>query len=252
MEVETLGDYDLSNTVLQTTLTDNFQISFDDDGSPILGYLSTNQKPAGVGTSFYAYRGGYISLRSIAPSDYSVTEAHIGLVPFKKIANLFEEAEDGTLSGSAAIVADGDASGGYMVELDAQHEYVYHELIGITDIPLGRYLLIARVKDTNQIASDLEMSVYNSTDSRFCNEEMAEVTFDLTATYAYYSIVFDIVSEDSGDTIEFYTQKGTVTVNTIKSDYFLIIPIGDGESFPQDIAHSALRTCDKRFKLVER
>ena len=252
VESKGMGDYDFLLTVSNNVMTDNFMLNFDDALSPVLGYVTTNEKPAAGSAMFHAYQGGYIALSQMAPADFDATKIHCGLVPFRKIANLFEEAEDGTLSGSAAIVADGDASGGYMVELDAQHEYVYHELTGITDIPLGRYLLIARVKDTNQIASDLEMSVYNSTDSRFCNEEMAEVTFDLTAIYAYYSIVFDIMSEDSGDTIEFYTQKGTVTANTIKSDYFLIIPIGDGESFPQDIAHSALRSLIKKPKLIER
>ena len=35
--------------------------------------------------------------------------------------------------------------------------------------------------------------------------------------------------------------KVTANANDIFVDYFLIVPIGDGESFPQDLSHSALR-----------
>ena len=429
VESKGMGDYDFLLTVSNNVMTDNFMLNFDDALSPVLGYVTTNEKPAAGSAMFHAYQGGYIALSQIAAADLDATKIHCGLVPFRKIANLFTEAEDGTLSGGATanhfedgfavdssgeyekdtgsftwdtgnsrltsttnakqilvkalefgsgtyefvwthilgpgspigglifcsdreaatqgntpkngyfvgMNADGgqitlerwlndsmqqldaewftftvdvpykitvvfdsvadtitvdiddvqkmstsgathfnsgafgignngdcyydsvaidaeevESSGNSAVMLDVQNELVKYELTAITDIPAGRYLAIFRLKSTGQVSNEAAIDVYNSTDSKFINEAGIYELLDLTASYAYYSLVFDIMESDAGDTIRLLVQKSITGSTTVVCDYMLIIPIGDGESFPQDIAHSALRSLTKKPKLVER
>ncbi len=428
-----IGDYDLSLTATNTVMTDNFMMKFDDAGSTVLAFIATNQKPTSGSSAFQAWTGKEISIRSIAVADFDDTEIHVGLIPFADVGNLFEEAEDCTVSGGAIKFEDdfsadssgqyeedislftwdlsrlkghydgtnagqirlktvnfgsGDyectanvgissmdatfficsdrlvcsgyvtrpkngwavvlnigsnrvslfrivdhanteiayatmtlnidtdykitihfdnsadtikvdiddvekinepdtsehnsgacgfgVSGGLQVDdlyyddfsidaevvtptssgdgaafLDKQYETVYHSLTGITDIPVGRYLLIARMMDLEQVASDAGMCIYNNTESKYLNEDKAWKNFTLTGSYAYYSIVFDVTSTDSGDVLRFQVRKSTATANTIVVDYFLIIPITDGESCIQDIAHNVMRTLDQGFRLTD-
>jgi hypothetical protein len=147
-----------------------------------------------------------------------------------------------TLSGSSAVV------------LDTQDENVALSLNPIENyLPVGRYLLISRLKDTDQVATDPGIWVWSGDKSWFANEESARKNLTVLSTFAYYAVVFDINSSDIGDNIGPYAGwKQGVTENTIFVDYYLIVPIGNGQSFPQDIAHNALRSLTRERTVIER
>ena len=245
-----VGDDDLAISASNTTMTDNFLIVFDDAGNDVLGFIAINQKPNGSVKAFRSNEGDQIKIDFIDSTDFAQTEIHVGQVPFQDVDKLFLEAESGTYTGSSA--SDGTASGGTKIELDSQTEYVYYQFLGGTDLPEGRYMLIVRAKDSNQVSNDFELSVYNETDSEHCNEFSDSVKFTLTASWAYYSIVFQLEDNDlSGDTIRCYVVKDTATANTIDVDHFLLIPLGNGIEWPQDIAHNAMREATVNFRLTD-
>ena len=244
-----IGDQDFQVNITNTTMSDNFLMQFDDAYSDVIVYMSSNQKPSGDSQAF-VYETLSIGLQSLASSDFTSTRILIGLVPYQDVDKLFQEAEDGTTTGTDDV-SDGTASGGYKVELDAQNEYVYVPLTGITDIPAGRYRLVARMKDSAQVTDDAEIYVYNNSDSRYMNEYRAEETHTLTSSWAFYSCIFDVTSDDSSDTIRLYIKKSTVTTNTIDVDYFIIFPISDGDSMVQDIAHNEMKTIDIGFRILD-
>tara|TARA_Y100000310_G_scaffold345301_1_gene463534 strand:- start:631 stop:3651 length:3021 start_codon:yes stop_codon:yes gene_type:complete len=146
-----------------------------------------------------------------------------------------------TLSGSSAVVL------GLLNELNR-----YSPVAG-TNIPEGRYLMIIRAKDTDQVASDAELLVQNQTDTKYRNKEFAEQNETLTGSFAFYFMEFYISDADvSGtDTIILNIKKDTATENTIFVDYFLIIPLGNGDTGPQEIAHNPFRTVTKKRKVYE-
>ena len=145
-------------------------------------------------------------------------------------------------------------SGASAVVLDAQDEYVEYTPEGGTNLPEGRYLGVYRAKDTDQVADDSETTIYDTDDAEYRNEQNGDIQDILTDAFVYYTEVFDITAEDVSDTdiIRFRVTKDTATENTIFIDYFLIIPIGDGESWSQDLAHSSLRTFEKPRRLYVR
>lgn len=133
-------------------------------------------------------------------------------------------------------------------------EYVQYDLTAGTDIQMGRYLAVIRARDTNQIPNDLAFYVENTTDSSYRNEENEEVTLTLTSSYAYYNLVFDVTDADvdGGDTIRIGCYKSTGWINEIYVDDFIVVPIGNGESYPQDLAHNALREVNQKRRMVRR
>lgn len=173
----------------------------------------------------------------------------LAITPFSKVSNLFKEAEDATLLNGATVDTTQSDDSGDSVLLDSDGERCKYTF---SDLPVGRYIAFVRAKDTNQISNDLEFSVYNRTDGRYISEE-GEATFEtLTGSFAYYGRVFDITEDDIGDELELFTEKATANANSIYIDYFLIIPIGNGESWPQDLAHNAMRTFEKEVKVYPR
>lgn len=140
------------------------------------------------------------------------------------------------------------------VLLTAQNDRVYPDRTAGAGLPEGRYLIVCRMYDVNQIFDDMRFSVQNTTDASFRNEINTYEFITLTAGYIYYAQVFDITAEDvsGANNIRFTTFKAQVAGNTIYVDYFLIIPIGDGESWPQDLAHATMREFDKPRRLYER
>jgi len=146
-------------------------------------------------------------------------------------------------------------SGGEAVVLDVQNDDVTYTITSGTDLPSGRYLLFSRAKDTDQVVDDFGMRAYkNAAPAEIRNEENAEVTEQLAATFSYDGIIFDISEEDVAalNTIQLRFIKVTATENTIFVDYFLLVPCGDGEDFPQDLAHGALRKFTKPRRLYVR
>jgi len=249
-----IGDVDLLLSATNTTLTDNFLLMFDDMGSTVIGTMWINEKPDGVNKSFITFKGADLSIKSIAIVDQASTEVYLGFVPFSLVANLFEEAEDATLGGGATAAADAGASGGQAALLDAQNELVYYDITAGTDLPAGNYLVVWRARDTNQVAGDFSTIVVNTTDGANRNEYNATTSFTVTASYAYYSTFFFITDADvTGiDNIRIRVIKSQAGANNIYVDYFLIVPIGNGMNWSQDLAHSALRGVTQLPRLCER
>lgn len=243
-----LGDADLTLTANDTGMLDNYQTAFDDEAEKAIMFNGATRQMNGSTKRFNAYQGGSLFVQYWLPSLFDSLVVFFGIVPFPLIANIFEEAEDGTTDGD--IAADATASGGQKVELDAQNEYCLYQWIAGTDLPAGRYMAMVRAKDSNQIADDLGMRVYNASDTEWRNQEHKYKYETLTATWDFYSMVFDIFEEDAAttDTFQIRVYKLNADVNTIDLDYFILVPIGDNESLPEDVAHSAMR----EFKIEKR
>lgn len=413
-----IGDDDLDVTGNNAILGDNYLVAFDDAGVAVIGFLLSNQKPAGGNVRFQASDGGVLVYEDALVADLTITKLWFGAVPFALKANLFKEAESATItaavrlyldgagedtdtentgvwaattncakdendatdpqvgakdvkitsSAGGAVVAtctpaaplgkltkfdnlklwlwsaagpevatvtirlvdaDGDSctkaqaitdtptqysialphsatdlqgwtqvgtydfatftsltvewtavganedvyvdglheyigttttrgrgetlSGGSAVVLDAINEDVhYHAVNVLTLLPIGRYLLIERVKSLDNVASAVRMAAFQGTHADYNNEEHIEIARTPGATFSYIATVFDLSSIDSGDTIDFYCIKRLVTEDTLIVDYFLIIPLGDGRDGAMDLAHSALRTSDNRRRVYRR
>ena len=242
------GDDDLGLNAINTTMTDNFAMIFDNAGAAFLISVATNKKPD---QSFYIADGSNLDYRDFQPTTIGSGVIYVSLVPYSLIADLFKEAEVATLAGGADTEDLADDSG-TSARLNAQNETVAYTVVGGTDIPEGRYLAVFRIKDTNQVAGDVGIQVYNTDDSIHRNEKMAEVAKTVTVAFVYYSLVFDVNAADvSGtDNIELRVKKLLATANVIYVDYFLIVPCGNRMYFPQDLAHAAICSVslDRRVK----
>ena len=247
-----IGDDDLNLTGNNSTLTDNFVVGFDNDNDASLFGWGSNTIPAGSTTRFQASDGANLQYQQSASPDILDTKIYIYITPFPLVANLFLEAEDGTSTGSTE--ADALASAGFAEMLNAQTETVYYDVTAGTDLPAGTYLAVFRIRDINQIAGDVGLRVLDTTDTEYRNEEGAQQNTVATAIYAYYSMFFYISDADvaATDNIRIQVLKTQAGANEIYVDYFLIIPIGDGMNWPQDLAHSALRGITQHPRLCER
>lgn len=246
-----LGDYDLglAAALQNTTMSDNITCTFDDDQEARIHFLTSNLKPI---TGLVTLDGRYIYIQYYAPNDIATLRMYLGVVPFSQIANLFKEAEDATYGGGADVVNLADDSGS-SVRLNAQNEYVQWFLNPISDyLPNGRYIALIRMKDTNHVANDPHLFVFNYNDSTYLNEENGEVLRTLTADWLYYQLVFDVNDDDSGDSCAIGVRKNLATANTIYVDYFLIVPIGNGESWPQDVIHNAMRHLIRSRRITQK
>ncbi|GAH38230.1 unnamed protein product, partial [marine sediment metagenome] len=94
----------------------------------------------------------------------------------------------------------------------------------------------------------------NDNDDVYRNEENAKVIKTLAATFGYHSVVFDITAADvtGTDTLVIVAEKATADTDAIRIDYMLVIPIGDGEDWGQDLSHANLRTFTKPRRLYVR
>lgn len=246
-----VGDDDLNVGHTNATLSDNYGITFDDAGDAVLVFWGSNKIPD---TSRRASTAGWQVINDILNADILDLKFYLGYTPFSLVTNLFEEAEDATLAGGATSVADGAASGGNAALLNAQDERVLWSVQAGTNKPEGRYLAVFRIRDTNQIVGDVQVRASNTTDVSDRSEENTPTYLTVTATYAYYALVFDITAQDvtDGDQIELRVWKINADANEIYVDYFLVVPIGDGKSWPQDVAHNALRDINKERRLYNR
>lgn len=135
----------------------------------------------------------------------------------RAISDMVSEAEDAMYYGDPVEVDDSDASGGTAIELDAQNDMVYFEETQSSyRLPLGDYKVFVRAKDTAQVADDLNIEMYNTSDST----SVGSTTKTLTAEYALYeSGTITIASDDVGDTIRIIAEKATATTNIISIDF---------------------------------
>ena len=97
------------------------------------------------------------------------------------------------------------------------HKYYYYNYL-----PRGRYLLLIRLKDTDQVANQVLLRVQNWSDTTY----PLSVTPTLTASYAMYAFPFTINEDDVGDDIRIFVLKNTVTENIIYADFYKIIYLG--------------------------
>jgi len=413
-ETHGIGDDDLDQTANNTTLSDNFLIAFDNAGTAVLAFVAANIQPD---SRFQASDGGDLIIEDYTVTNLETAKIFVGLLPFSKIANLFAEAEDETITAAArlyfdgagedtvtendgvwaattncavdennlvensvgsacveitssaagAVVAtctpaaplgkltkfdflklylhgtpdggavtvrlvdaDGDSvtksqaitgsavqysldlphsatdlqgwtqvgtydfatltaitvewtaagagelvyvdglheyigtttargrgetlSGSSAVVLDAQNEEVYQAISAIeATLPNGRYLVLVRAKDTDQVATDFLYQNYNTSDSSWLNQENANTAETLTSSFAYYQQIIDVVDSHHGDGVHVpRVVKNTVTENTIFVDSILIVPLGDGETLPADLAHSVMRKVGSQRRPVDR
>lgn len=254
-----IGDDDLGVDGQNSTLTDNFLVAFDDEGTAVLGVLFTDEKP----TAFFdANDGGDLIISSVDSSEATSTDIYFCLIPFALVANLFEEAEDGSF-GAAGTVTDASASplagGNNAVQLNAigdfrtpAGEYSAYTFTAGTHLPEGRYLALIRARYVVEEA--MIMYVWNDDDDEFRNEENAKVSKTLGATFGYHSVVFDITAADVTGTNAFaiVAEKSDADADEIRIDYMLVIPLSDGEDLPQDLSHAAMREFTKPRRIIER
>ena len=247
-------DDDFAVALNNVTMTDNFMILFDDDQDAVLGSMSFDHKD-----NRFRATGGGVHYWYLDAVDETFWVSHS---PFSLVANLFAEAENEP-RGTATLVTDAAASplagANNAVLLDAigdytvpNGEYSAYTFTAGTDLPAGRYVAVIRARYVD--VETMEMYVYNSSTSEFRNEENARVNKVLTALFAYWCVIFDITDTEAAATNNFaiVAEKTNANANVIHIDYHLIVPIGDGMNFPQDLAHSALRGITQHPRLSER
>lgn len=129
------------------------------------------------------------------------------------------EAED-ALSQGPTITADANASEGYCIVCDALYEGTE---INITQsgwkMPITNYRMCVRAKDTNQITDDLNIFIYNSTDSTTPGEGHKTTT----SNYRWYSVDISLASDDVGDNLILYARKSLATANSISIDMIVCV-----------------------------
>jgi len=242
---EKVVDADLTSIHIQNTNpSDNFLMGFHPSSPVITGFASTK-----LGTAFRMLNSEFYNVYGIT---FTQLKTMPFLLPFSKVANLFKEAEDATLSGADTHDPDVGESG-LVARLDAYDEYVAYQFTGISDLPKGRYIAFVRhYADGGD--QTFTLRVYDTTDSKHLNEENEDVTVTAqNGTWNYTGIVFDITDDEDGHNIQIRArQHNNPPDYPVYVDYFLIIPIGNGESWPQDIAHNALRTLTKTRKIYPR
>lgn len=247
-ETHGIGDADLPLTASNTTMTDNFMLAFDDEGSPYILVITVSKT---MTTKLEAYQGGNLYAIDVDSEVHDTVKLIEAFIPFSKIANLFFEAEDGTLQTGATVDSGESDDSGDSVLLNAQYEATYVSFTGGVDLPLGRYLCLVRAKDSNQISEDLHTYVENFTEGRHITELTGTYYNTCAATFGFHQMVFEIIEDDVGDEIIIRCFKNTVSANDIHVDYYLIIPISDGLNFPQDVAHNSLRVSRKSKILID-
>jgi len=244
---DAVRDDNVTSNNSDNTLVDNWAIALNPT-EPVLHLVSGNVKP---NSNIYLVHLHHprIVWNDFLASDMRTGFLNIGIIPFSQVAYLFKEAESATIESGGSIDTSQTDDSGDSVLLDAQYDCVYYAFTAGTDLPLGRYLVFVRAKDTNQVSNDLKFWFKNVTDDRWVSQENAAVFKTLTASFAYYSVIIDLTDDDNGDTIYLKVEKNTSNANNIYADYFLIVPIGNGESWPQDLAHNAMRSVSKQRKI---
>lgn len=148
------------------------------------------------------------------------TPLSLNIVCESAIEGQFYEAEDSdNVSNSTTTTADSNASGGYceVGSVQGGSWVLFRVTQSDYELPVGDYTFFARMKDTNQVANDVAIEIYNESDSTYL--ETTE-TKTLTASYALYTMTFSVASDDVGDTIRFKIYKAEATTNSISIDFF--------------------------------
>lgn len=127
---------------------------------------------------------------------------------------------DTTSTGSSST--DSDAVGDAVELLDAITEVVHYSITqNVYELPEGDYKLLVRLKDANQVADDVQLTVYNTTDAA----SIATDTYTATAAFSYFLLDFTIDSADVGDSIKLSIDKATANANTITVDFIAFVKV---------------------------
>ena len=167
----------------------------------------------------------------------------------------FFEAEDAIISAGAEVDTSLDDDSGESIRLDAEGDYVSLSLEGGSDLPVGRYKLALRAKqsgDPTSITGDLALSVRNLSDGKDMLLPPGVKTLTPGNEFGYYYADLEITGLDEGDQIEVKVEKATSAENIIWVDYLVLIPVANGVDWPQDITHNAMRKVSLRAVLLER
>lgn len=246
-----VADNTLSEAFNYTDLKDNFGIQFDPDVATkkCLCGMAFKTKPDGTLKRFQNYEAGFY-YQDANPNQLPFEFIYY-MVEFLTVADLHFEAEDGAIGGSASVDNSLGDDSGDSVKLIAQWDYV-HEWMSdaLAKLPKGKYLFAARIKDLNQIASEVQMSVWNNSDLRYLNEEMDWITFAVTGSFLWYGVLFDMTDEEDGDAVYFRIRKATATSNSVWVDEWIYLPMSDGINMPLDLAHNFLRHHGQKFKVI--
>jgi len=257
-ELEKIADADLTiNADAQNTQSDNFTVALD-EGVAYMLFFAFLKKPTGTwsywtnryyDTYFYA---GFADMKE------GENEFYYGVIPFSLSANLFREAEycfdQGWYGATPPDKFDpGVGESATVVRFDAQNENIFYQFVGVTDLPVGRYFALIRSYGVGAVQNYRVRAWCTAAGGYFLNQEKAWVTKQAqNAAWTYHGIIFDITTEEDGDTIQIEAEQNNAGPNTVYIDYILLIPISNGESWPQDLSHSALRGRDQNKKVYVR
>lgn len=163
---------------------------------------------------------GNINPLNISDRNKEVADLSFTAIAKGGITGQFYDSDDCTSTGTRT--ADSDAVNGYADVLDANGEDIFASLTqSVVVLPEGDYMMFIRAKDTNTVASDLGMEIYNDTDST----SLAYEAKTLTTSYAYYTLDFTVESDDLGDLILFDVQKITAAANSISIDFIGFVKV---------------------------
>jgi len=239
------SDNDFYGCEVKTTGTDAVLI----DGSSVRNCFYSLFVDAGttnIDTSFNKFFGCHLAVVTVDAEAYENEFfgcKHLGMVSSSNAATYVSphtrilEAEEGRSSTTGAITADATASGGKMVRLNAEDEYVTFRFSVSTDygyIQRGRYLITAYIKDSAQVANDVRLYVRNTTDAA----TLEDTYFTATSSYMPYSIAAIVDSDDDLDVIQLQVLKETATANNVDVDFVVFRYLGS--EWERDGVQSAL------------
>jgi len=163
---------------------------------------------------------GNINPLDISDRNLSVADLRFTAIAKGGITGQYVPIEDTTSTGASST--DSDAVGNAVELLDASGEIVHYSITqNVYDLPEGDYNMFARIKDTSQVADDVKLEVYNTTDAA----SIATDTYTATSGFTYFVLDFTIDSADTGDSIKFSVEKATGTANTISVDFFGFVKV---------------------------
>lgn len=220
--------------------------------SPTTSYLTClamTRKPS----TLYHDAAGNILWRDTAATTAAFKRTFwVGLIPWPWMLGLamYGEAEAMTRIGPtpASVTADGDASGGQGVLCTANSDGVRRSFVPASDVPLGDYTVVARVKDSGALTTGVTIKVSNATDATTL------VTTASTAGSAFGFITADVSigSTDSGDTLNLEVYKSNAGASNVVIDEVLLIPRKRNSStpshifFPIDVARNLIMNVQAR------
>ncbi len=247
-ETEGVGDDDLGVSGVNDTLDENYTMGWDPDTDAWFFFIAVNRKPENGASNGWLDANDGSGLGSKYHTMNQRPKFMFGVVPFSLISSVFGECENGTLIGGATTGAGlGDDSGDSVV-CDANSEGFSQTLN--TNLPAGKYLYLIRAKDSDSTNyNELNLRVQRVDSWEYIDDDKTSRTVTPVSTWTYFQMVFTITDDMVGSTSAYvYAAKNAANVNTIYLDYFLIVPISNGEDWVQDLAQALLRQRDQWYK----